>query len=528
MSQSIDIAKETVDIVKGGDAKLRLIQDEEKPSVSPDYMDDLEPRPYPNFRPERVGTAELGPIHAKVVLRLSQGLQSCTLHDVSTSGVAFVWPEDVPLPPGTRLGDLAVYCDDHELYRGGAKVRSVRDIAGKSIVGASFMGTPMNMEDVFQLREVRERRGDPRLELKPEDQPWHCGEARARHFQALVAELHLFLREAEQRFGSLEKDLPWHVLHGEKVTPARLALIEQLEEGFVPSFVDYTKRIDAALRDAPQALSDNLKAYSRAMLHDYFMQSPLMHRCLTKPLGYPGDYVIMRYLYEDWFEGPSLLAKAVHLGGVSTPACDAVRARKDLILESICEKTRQRAREGQRTKVISIAAGPAQETVELMRSHPDVAEHLDVLLFDQDQHALEYVNNRVNLIRAGGGGRGMTIQLRHDTIRRLLDDETIFEAFGPADIVFSSGLFDYLRFRTGVRLVRNLFRMIAESGQLFVGNIVPEQPTRWIFDHHLDWFLEYRDREELLTMAEDAVSYGQARIVEESSGFNPFVRLTRS
>jgi extracellular factor (EF) 3-hydroxypalmitic acid methyl ester biosynthesis protein len=307
-----------------------------------------------------------------------------------------------------------------------------------------------------------------------------------------------------------------------------LALIEQLREGFVPMFVDYTTRIDAALRGTPKGHADALKSFSRALLHGYFMQSPLMHRCLTKPLGYPGDYVVMRYLYEDHFEGSSLLAKAIHLGGVSTPACDAVRARKDMIFDTICETVAERARRGKRTRIISIAAGPAQETVEIIRKRPELAATMDVLLFDQDHDALEYVNNRVALARAKGAGKGMTIQLRHDTIRRLLDDPEIFAEFGKANLVFSSGLFDYLRFRTGVRLIRNLYSNLAQDGSLYVGNIVPEQPTRWIFDHHLEWFLEYRSRDELLTMGEDAVSAGQASIIEEASGHNPFVRLTRS
>ncbi len=501
-------------------------EDEESPSISPVYMDDLEPEPYPNFRPDRIHAKELGPIRAQVEVRTPTDIRSCELHDISTSGVAFVWPEGTPLPLGTRLGDLSVLGDEHLLYRGGAKVRSVRQVDGRTIIGVSFTGTPMNMKDVIQLRTVRERDGDPRLDLRPGDMPWHSGDAQPHRFEALVAELHLFLKEAEHRFGSLEKDLPWHVLHGQQASPARKALVTQLREGFVPAFVDYSVRIDAALRGTGTAHDDSLKAFSRAMLHDYFMMSPLMHRCMHKPLGYPGDYIVMRYLYEDWFEGPSLLSKAIHLGGVSTPACDAVRARKDMILEKIRTRVRERATEGARTRIISIAAGPAQETIELLRGDPEIASYLDVLLFDQDHGALEHVNDRVNLLRAQGHGEGMTIQLRHDTIRRLLEDEKLFESFGPADIVFSSGLFDYLRFRTGVRLIRNLYRLLAPGGSLYVGNIVPEQATRWIFDHHLDWFLVYRSREELLTMGEDAVARGQACIVEEASGFNPFVLLT--
>jgi len=504
------------------------MMDEEAPSISPVYLDDLPPTAYPNFRAERLGPDDLGPIRVEVIVRQSGDEHACSLRDISTSGIAFEWPPAVDVQQGSRLGDLAVVCDAHELYRGRALVRSVRDVEGRTVVGASFLGAPMNMDDVLQLRAVRERRSDPRLVLQPSQQAWHSGDPQVHRFEALVAELHLFLKEAEKRFGSLERDLPWHVLHGEKVTPARMALIEQLQEGFIPSFVDYTVQIDAALRRTPAKHADSLKAFSRALLHDHFMLSPLMHRCLTKPLGYPGDYVVMRYIYEDRFEGTSLLAKAIHLGGVSTPACNAVRARKDMIRKTIKEAALERAAKGMRTRILSIAAGPAQETLELLEQEPELAATLDVMLFDQDRDALEYVNNRIAMARARGAGGGMSIQLRHDTIRRLLDDKDIFEEFGPVDLIFSSGLFDYLRFGTGVRLIRNLYSNLRVGGRLFVGNLVPEQPSRWIFDHHLDWFLEYRSREQLLTMGEDAVCGCQPTVIEEVSGHNPFIRLTRS
>jgi SAM-dependent methyltransferase len=489
-------------------------------------MDDLPPTRYPQFRARRLGVADLGPVRVEVVVRVQGAEHPCALQDVSTSGAAFEWPEGLPVTTGMRLSDLAVICERQEVYRGDGRVHSLREVEGRLVAGVSFLDSPMNMDDVQQLREVRERRADPALVLRPEEQPWYNADDQTHRFEALVAELHLFLREAEGRFAALERTLPWHVLHGEKVTLARKALVEQLREGFVPSFVGYSRRIDAALRQAHHADQDHLKAFSRALLHDYFMRSPLMHRCLTKPLGYPGDYVVMRYLYEDHFEGTSLLAKAIHLAGVSTPACDAVRGRKERIFSEMCALARARAERGLRTRVISIAAGPAQETLELCERAPDLIPWLDVLLFDQDADALEYVNNRLALARARG--HDLRVLLRHDTIRRLLDDEDIFGFFGPVDIIFACGLFDYLRFHTGVRLIRNLHRMLTPGGHVWIGNIVPEQPTRWIFDHHLDWLLEYRSREELLAMGEAAVPAGRPRIAEEASGFNPFVVLTRS
>jgi SAM-dependent methyltransferase len=465
-------------------------------------------------------------VRVEVILRADGREHPCALQDVSTSGAGFEWPADLRVTRGARLSDLSVVCENQEVYRGDARVHTLRELAGRVIAGVSFLDAPMNMDDVRQLREVREQRSFQQAAIHLEDQPWYCDDPRSHDFEALVGELRLFLVEAEARFDDLERHLPWHVLHGEKATPARQLLIEQLQRGFVPAFVEHSRRIDAALRATAPGQRDRLRAYSRGMLHEYFMRAPLMHRALTKPLGYPGDYVVMRYLYLEPFEGSSLLAKAIHLGGVSTPACDAVRARKDLIRQAICDTARTRAAQGLRTRVLSIAAGPAQETFEAIARAPDLAPWLDVLLFDQDQDALENVDLRLAPVRAAHPD--LRVQLRKDTIRRILDDPSFLEAFGPTDLVFSCGLFDYLRFHTGVRLIRHLLRLLAPGGRLFVGNLVPEQPTRWIFDLHLDWFLEYRSREELLSMGEVAAPEEHPFLVEEASGLNPFVCLQRS
>jgi len=496
----------------------------------PDYLDDLPPTPHPRFRAERLKREDLGPVRVVVIIQTPERQYACALQDVSTSGLAFERPADFEVTPGARIRRLSVVSGEHELYAGGVIVRAVRKSEGLEVVGASFLDEPMNMDDVIQLRAVRERQTDPRLDVRTDALAWSCDDDQRHQFQSLIAEKHLFLRDAEARFHSLEADLPWHVLHGEKVGPARQALIEQLHEGFVPAFVDYTVRIDAALRKVPIQYHAQMKAYARAMIQDSYMLAPLMHRCLTKPLGYPGDYVIMRYLYEDRFEGPTLWAKALHLAGTSAPACCAVRTRKDMVLDHLRRLVEQRAKRGLRTKVLSVASGPAQETIELLRDHPDIARSLDILLFDQDRDALEFVNNRLNRLKFENGQafEGANIHLRHDTIRRLLEDDTLFEDFGPVDLVFCSGLFDYLRFHTGVRLLRNLHATLGEGGRLLAGNLVPEQPTRWVFDFHMDWFLEYRSREQLLAMGEAACKHSNPSIIEESTGWNPFVQMHRS
>lgn len=491
------------------------------------YLDNLETGAHTKFRPKRLRAKDLDNLAVEVTIHGSDGQHRCELHNISTSGLAFWWDRDTSLPSASRISDLSVSIESSEVYRGEVAIRSVRTLDGRQQIGASFVEGPINIEDVKQLREIKERDAYPQLIFEAETRPWHSKDTRVRTFEGLIAELHLFLREAADRFATVEREIPWEVLHGDKDTPARRALRKQLEGGFVRSYIDYTEKIDAALREAPSSCAESMKAFSQALLHDTLISAPFMHRCLSKPLGYPGDYIVMQYLYERQFEGPNLLAKAIHLASVFTRGACAVRARKDMLRDVIIDTTRERAARGLRTRVISIAAGPAQEIFEVIERAPELVPQLDILLFDQDEDALELVNNRLTRAREARCGEEINIELRRDTIRHLLKEQDIFESFGPADLVFSAGLFDYLRFHTAVGLVRNLHGNLAEGGVLYIGNMVPENPCKWFLEHHLEWYLEYRTRDELRAMGQAAVPEHKAEVVEEWTGVNPFLRIRR-
>jgi hypothetical protein len=117
---------------------------------------------------------------------------------------------------------------------------------------------------------------------------------------------------------------------------------------------------------------------------------------------------------------------------------------------------------------------------------------------------------------------------RHDSIKRLLRGSSILAGHGAFDAVFSCGLFDYLQLLTWVSLCRNLYASVASGGKLYVGNMVPNSQSRWFMELHLDWHLAYRERSEMLELARMAAPEAQIEILEEASGINPFVVLTRS
>lgn len=477
------------------------------------------------FRPDRYLRAELGPVGVAVELVLGDERHRCELFDVSQNGVAFEWPTVVSVEIGVTLPEIVIQFDRHEAYRGEARVSSIRRDGARTIVGVSLTGTLMNIEDVLNVRDVKawsSSGASPGLGAK--DAPWSL--PGLERFKALVAELRLSLEDAEAKFAELEASLPWHVAHGEHDSPAREALIERVRSEFVAPFVQLLNELDETSRLASRREAEALREFSNRFLHRYFMQSPVMHRARYKPLGYPGDYEIMNGIYGNHFAGPTLFAKALNLVFVSTPAAIAVRGRKDVIKQRLSELLDAPGASSRPARILSIAAGPAQEVFELLEERHEVPRPLEIVLFDQDKRALSYSYARLKRAADRFDGRVTLLHL-HDSIKHLLRGAEVFDGHGTFDAVYSSGLFDYLQRPTAVSLCRTLYSLVSPGGTLYVGNMVPSCQTRWVMEHHLDWYLVYRERSEILDFARQAAPDAHLQLLEEVMRVNPFVALTK-
>lgn len=476
-----------------------------------------------NFRPPRYPSAELGPVGAVVTVTLPDAVRCCELHDVSQNGVAFEWDG-----PGLAVGDaiarLTVSFDGHDAYQGEARVGSVRRVAGKQVIGASFLDTLMNVDDVLQLRDVKAWNGAGHgLALR--ERPWHVGGHE--RFKSLVADLRLFFLDAEEQLGALESSLPWHVAHGDQDSPARAALIERIRVEVVEEIVSASDAIDAALRGASPADRQALKEFSLRHVHPFLMQSPWMRRALAKPLGYPGDFEIMNSAYGQHFSGATLFAKAVNMGFIWTAGAVAVRERKNLVKEQLRERLDAPGSEGKPLRILSIAAGPAQETYELLLERDTLPRPLKIVLFDQDKRALSYSYSRLERLVSSRWEGQVEIVYLHDSIKRLLRDASLFSGLGQFDVIFSCGLFDYLQRRTAASLAGTFFGNLAPGGTVLIGNMTPANPSRWFMELHLDWQLIYREEEELRELASAGAPRARIAILRERTGVNPFVTLTR-
>lgn len=470
------------------------------------------------FRPKRYSQQDLGPIQTAVEIVVGDTPHVCALRDVSQNGVAFRWPTALPRPAlNEALSCLVVRFDAHEAYRGAAVVMSIReDDRDGTLVGVAFTDALMDIDDVLQLRDVRNWSVETARQLPVASKPWDVQGFEA--YKALVAEFRLFLEEASKCLAELEKTIPWHVLHAPSNHPAHKALLERIEADFVPDYLRYSYAIDKALRGANSEEWSRLKEFSVRHLQTYLLQAPILERAYKKPLGYPGDFELMRFMYAKTAEGPTLFAKALHYAVNHLGACEAVRQRKNMIkraLRTLIESTP----EGGRLRIASIAAGPARETVELVqeleRCPPSSVE---IVLFDQDQLALE--NAHARLARTSTRWPQIKIHFRHDSIKRLLQDPKMLQDHGPFNMIFCAGLFDYLRFSTATILCRTFYQLLAPAGHAWVGNMV-DNPCRWSLEHVCDWYLTYRTREEMLSFGRAAAPEARLEIADEPTGINP-------
>ena len=473
------------------------------------------------FRPQRYSGPDLSPLRATVSLRAGGVLHQCPLVDVSQNGVAFEWAGTIA--PGDALTEMSVGFDEHIAYRGEARVGSVRDQAGVTVVGVSFVDQLIDIDEVLQLRSIRAWTGRDGRGLASSTRPWAvpgCSE-----FKSMVADLALYFEDAQKQFAELEASLAWHVVQGEASTPARTALIHRVQADFTGEVVRATEAIDHALRSVPAAYKRGLDEFSLRHVDRFLMQAPWMHRARTKPFGYPGDYEVMRFVYERNFEGPTLFAKAIGYSFLQTKAALAVKYRKDLIKRELRARIDAHGSSDQPLRFLSIAAGPAQELFELVAELPKLPMPIELVLFDQDKGALSYAYRRLKPAVDSKFGDQVKVLYLHESIKRLLRDSELFASFGQFDAIYSAGLFDYLQPSTSIVLTRNLFARLAPGGALYIGNMAPENPSRWFMETHLDWHLIHRTRQELSDIGQRANPKAVVRVVEEEAGVNPFIVL---
>lgn len=244
--------------------------------------------------------------------------------------------------------------------------------------------------------------------------------------------------------------------------------------------------------------------------------SPFAERCFHKPLGYAGDFEMMNMIYHNESLGGTLFGRSLSRVVLDSDAARAVRSRAHYLVEKI-EAAAARGGPHRPARILSVAAGPAMELQLILRKNPALlgAGRAEIALLDQDPSALEHARERIQAL-AAQANVDVTLRCINTSIKTVIT-EGLDDSY---DLVYSAGLFDYLKDRAVRAAGARLAGALAPGGHAVIGNFDVANPTRPFMELILDWPLNHRSADDLRRLF-DGLGSGMS-IEREATGVNLF------
>jgi CRP-like cAMP-binding protein/SAM-dependent methyltransferase len=256
----------------------------------------------------------------------------------------------------------------------------------------------------------------------------------------------------------------------------------------------------------------------------YLMRSRFVERAYYKPKGYAGDFMMIELIYRNQPAGDGRLGDLIDAWALEQVPSRAVRARRHLLkklIHDICGDIRQQ-RTGNHAPVrlMNLACGSARELFDFLEEC-DYSELIDALCVDIDPEALQFAYQHVNSGAHRASLRFMTENVIRWALGRVRHD------FGSLDLIYSSGLCDYLDDRLLVRMIQRCHDHLNPGGTLIIGNFSNANPDRFFMDHLLYWRLIHRSEADLKHLFNETGFGGDVDIVVEDEGVNLFAIARR-
>jgi hypothetical protein len=248
--------------------------------------------------------------------------------------------------------------------------------------------------------------------------------------------------------------------------------------------------------------------------------SPVAARCFRKPLGYAGDFEMMNMVYRNESLGDTLFGRSLSRFLLDSDAGQAVRNRAAYLAGKI-KAAAARGGPHRPARILSVAAGPAMELQQILRTDPALVRtgRAEITLLDQDASALRHAREQIGA-RAAHAGVEVALQCLNTSIRTVIAEGLN----GSYDLIYSAGLFDYLNDRTARAAGSRLVEALAPGGHAVIGNFGTANPTRPLLELILDWALHHRSASDLHQLFGD-IGIG-ITIEQEATGINLFAVIS--
>jgi SAM-dependent methyltransferase len=416
------------------------------------------------------------------------------LIDFSLSGIAAVdgpagdWSDRVGETVEIRIG-----IGQETAHQGRARVARVESTAMGQKLGVQFVEGYLDVSQLMARHEEALLRQELNGGLQAEIDGVCPG------YRQLCADVVYFLRRYKAALGRVaETEEP---AAGTRRNRHRLdEILDHCEETAIPDWRRLWQRgneLVASVMDDPEKLRA-VKRFTELVVTPEFMAAPIWQRGYEKPLGYPGDFQLMKQVY-DWERiGDTAYGRLVHRLGLEVAECIATRmvSIKQTIADTVAT-----AEGNGRVNILSLGCGPAQEVANYLRV-PRLERPVAFTLVDQDQSALSlaYEQTLPEVMRHGGLA---AVSCLHVSFTQLLKAWSIVGELPTQDLIYSVGLIDYLALRRARPLIATLYGQLKPGGRLVIGNMRDTPMSNiWPMEFICDWSVIYRDEAGMRALAE--------------------------
>ncbi|ABS62739.1 hypothetical protein Plav_1118 [Parvibaculum lavamentivorans DS-1] len=436
------------------------------------------------FRPEQLFREEIPAVFIEN--------EQTSLKNLSMTGIAVQssrlegWDERIgsEIPLEFRVGNA-------RLFGGAGRVRRVETQGLRAVVGVEFTSGYLDIPNIVSTHD------NLVLANALADPAFATSEGILPEFLQLCTEIVNTFRSYKSVLENYEARLTATGAEREKLL---LEALIACEDRIVPQWKELWYRgndILAPVWSNPAILARH-KRYAERVLTPDFMPGAVMKRCYEKPLGYPGDYQIMNYVYEWQRVGNTPYEKLLHRIGIETGACVGTRLRmtQKLIAARVAEQPGDTP-----LNIANLGCGSAYEVYDYLKID-HLPRPVNFTLIDQDDRALTHAYEHAypEVIRHAGRAK---VQCLQASFAQLLKAGALFQALPPQDVIYSLGLYDYLSARRARALTHDLYAQVKPGGKLILANVKKgRESCEWPLEFVTDWSLIYRTEEDMRALVE--------------------------
>jgi extracellular factor (EF) 3-hydroxypalmitic acid methyl ester biosynthesis protein len=231
-------------------------------------------------------------------------------------------------------------------------------------------------------------------------------------------------------------------------------------------------------------------------IHGRLREDPYTNDAFRKPRGFAGDAATLDFVYRHRpVPITTTLGRSLFAVSTEVPLTEAVRDR----CRHIASLIKQTLDSTPMPTIVSIASGHMRE-LHLIPGEQFAAARL--LGLDQDEQATRDLP---------GLHPGVPVLPTNAAIKRLLSGTC---QIPEANLIYASGLYDYLDDRTALLLTQVLCRRLCPGGVLLLANLSPANEEIAFMEVVMDWWMIYRTAEQMTGLAVGSASETGDRVEE--------------